>query len=382
MGRASIPRIVIPAVALFGLLAPCEPAAAARSDLAVALPFTVQLQDAPPFAIYDAHLDSSDSNSPVEWSHGRVLVFVSHWDPIGHSYRRSGPSLDHLDPGSIKIDIRQDESPGVGKWLEATYLDPDGTLFGWYHAETDGPCGRKDAKIPIIGAVMSRDDGATWTDLGEIISTPTQDYNCDMQNGFFAGGLGDFSVITDRGRRFFYFFFSNYDRHRYQQGIAIARVPYTARYQPKGQVIKWNEGKWSAPGIGGRTTPIFPALRNFRHPDPDSFWGPAVHFNTYLGGYVMLLNRTVGGESDWAQEGIYLSSAKSLSNPGEWTVPEKIMDGGDWYPQIIGLKAGETDKLSGREGRFFMSGYSAWNILFQKKSDKILSGSSGNRLVP
>jgi hypothetical protein len=316
MGRAPFLRVATPAAILCGLLAQCVPVAAARSASAVAHAFTVKLEDAPPFEIYDPKLDSSDSNSPIEWSHGRVLAFVSHWDPIGHSYRRSGASLDRLDTGSVKIDIRDNASPGVGKWLEATHLDPDGTLFGWYHAETDGPCGRKDAKIPVIGAVMSRDDGLTWTDLGEVISTPTQDYNCDMQNGFFAGGLGDFSVIPDRGRRFFYFFFSNYDRHRYQQGIAIARMPYAARYTPKGQVIKWNEGKWSEPGIGGRTTPIFPALRNFRHPDPDSFWGPAIHFNTYLDSYVMLLNRTVGGESDWAQEGIYLSAAKSLSNPG------------------------------------------------------------------
>jgi hypothetical protein len=58
------------------------------------------------------------------------------------------------------------------------------------------------------------------------------------------------------------------------------------------------------------------------------------------------------------------------------------MDGGDWYPQIIGMKPGETDKLSGRESRFFMSGYSAWNVIFRKESDRALSGAAGNRTVP
>ena len=248
----------------------------------------------------------------------------------------------------------------------STYRATDGTLYGWYHAETDGPCGREDAKIPLIGAMVSKNNGVRWTDLGAVIEAPKEDYNCDMQNGFFAGGLGDFSVITDRRKQYFYFFFSNYDRHLGQQGIAAARMPYDARDNPVGQVKKWNAGTWSEPGLGGWTTPIFPALRNFRHPNPDSFWGPAIHFNTYLNGYVMLLNRTAEGDSDWFQEGIYVAYADSLADPSHWYEPDKIMDGGDWYPQVIGMRPGETDKLSGRRSRFFMSGYSAWEIQFKK----------------
>lgn len=338
------------------------------------LPFTVDLTSASPIELYDEELETSDSNTPVEWANGRVYVFVSHWLPIGHSYRRSGSSLKKLEAGAIQIEITGDKTPGVGKWLEATYRDKDGTLYGWYHAETDGPCGRQDRKVPLIGAMVSKNGGVRWTDLGAIIEAPQADFNCDMQNGFFAGGLGDFSVILDRQKQYFYFYFSNYDSHLHQQGIAAARMPYAARDNPVGHVLKWDAGAWTNPGLGGHTTPIFPALRNFKHPDPDSFWGPAIHFNTYLNGYVMLLNRTAEGESDWFQEGIYMAFADRLSDPSHWYVPQKIMDGGDWYPQVIGMGQGETDKLSGQSSRFFMSGYSVWNIEFKKQA----SGATGS----
>jgi hypothetical protein len=34
---------------------------------------------------------------------------------------------------------------------------------------------------------------------------------------------------------------------------------------------------------------------------------------------------------------------------------------------VIGLAAGDTDTRSGRRGRFFMSGYSAWEIIFDRQ---------------
>jgi hypothetical protein len=193
-----------------------------------------------------------------------------------------------------------------------------------------------------------------------------------MQNGFFAGGLGDFSVIREKD--YFYFLFSNYDRHRSEQGISIARMPYEARMNPRGQVWKWRDGRWDEPGLGGHTTPIFAAVRNFRHADPDSYWGPAIHYNTYLGGYVMLLNRTAEGDSDWWQEGIYLTFSKDLSDPESWSEPEKLMEGGDWYPEIIGTAPGQTDTLAGQQARFFMSGYSVWEIEFHKKAANAHAG--------
>src|SRR5574337_1622405 len=91
-----------------------------RAQTASTLPFTFELRDAAPITIYDEDLETSDSNSPVEWFGGRAYVFVSHYFPIGHTYRRSGVSLGKLEAGAIQIEIQDDRSPGVGKWLEAT----------------------------------------------------------------------------------------------------------------------------------------------------------------------------------------------------------------------------------------------------------------------
>ena len=42
--------------------------------------------------------------------------------------------------------------------------------------------------------------------------------------------------------------------------------------------------------------------------EPDAFWGPAVHWNTHLQQYVMLLNRAF--DPRWAQEDLlHLGSA-------------------------------------------------------------------------
>ncbi len=89
--------------------------------------------------------------------------------------------------------------------------------------------------------------------------------------------------------------------------------------------------------------------------DVDAYWGPTVHWNEYLERYVMLLNRAA--DESFSQEGIYVSMNASLDSPGSWSVPTKIMDGGEWYPQVIGTEDGAgTDKFAGREARFFMSG--------------------------
>ena len=97
----------------------------------------------------------------------------------------------------------------------------------------------------------------------------------------------------------------------------------------------------------------------------DAFWGPSVHWNTALEQYVMLLNRAK--DEDYSQEGIYVSFAPRLDDPSLWTAPQKILNGGRWYPQVVGSSIGTgTDKLAGNSARFFMSGKSEWMINFQK----------------
>ena len=112
--------------------------------------------------------------------------------------------------------------------------------------------------------------------------------------------------------------------------------------------------------------PIFGAFSAWEREDCDAFWGPSVHWNTYLQQYVMLLNRARG--VGWAQEGIYVSFSEDLADPRSWSRPSKVLEGGAWYPQVMGLDDGlkGTDKLAGQRARFFMGGVSEYEIAFSR----------------
>lgn len=250
-----------------------------------------------------------------------------------------------------------------GRWIESTWLGEDGTLYGWYHFEPYGICGGTNLTAPQIGALRSFDNGASWEDLGIVLKAPDNTLDCGAQNGYFAGGNGDFCVMLDKNNEWLYFFFGNYGGSIREQGVCVARMLWSERDNPVGKVWKWHQGEWKEPGINGMATPIFPATKAWQRSDCESFWGPSIHYNTYLGCYVILLNRAKG--QGWKQEGIYISFSEELSNPSSWSEPEKIYDGGLWYPQVIGLGEKETDKLAGKVARFFMGGISQWEIVFE-----------------
>ena len=135
---------------------------------------------------------------------------------------------------------------------------------------------------PRIGAVRSRDNGATWEDLGFVLTAPDGSLDCQALNGYFAGGHGDFSVALDAAREWLYIFFGNYAGDVSGQGVAVARMKWADRRAPAGKVWKRHAGGWTEPGIGGRVTPIFRARTAWQARDTDAFWGPSVHWNTYL----------------------------------------------------------------------------------------------------
>jgi hypothetical protein len=119
--------------------------------------------------------------------------------------------------------------------------------------------------------------------------------------------------------------------------------------------------------VYGAATPIFPALDGWHDEGTttDAFWGPSVHWNTFLQMYVMLLNRAKDTKYDG--EGIYVSFSPRLNDPAKWSPPTKILSGGAWYPEAIGLDDGVgTDKLVGEWGRFFMAGTSEYLIHFTR----------------
>ena len=321
-----------------------------------------------------------DSNSPAVWDlfEGRPLLHVL-TSIAGQPSVASGRLLRMLGEAAA---VRFVTHPEHGVWMEAVVADAAGTWYGYYHNEIPAfVCNRPDRALPRIGAARSRDRGQTWEDLGIILEAPPGWHSCSTRNGYFVGGVGDFSVMLDHDATDLYVFFSQYSLPRQMQGVAVARLLWANRDQPQGAVSVWADGMWQ-PASSQPVEPDDPtsdlqwihsagtSLLPVRHPwhdlEPlnDAFWGPSVHWNTHLQQYVMLLNRAK--DDDWRQEGIYISFAPSLQNPAGWSRPQRILTGGSWYPQVIGLEPGSgTDKVAGRHARFFVGGTSDHFIEFR-----------------
>ncbi len=319
-----------------------------------ALAQRARVRDAPPIDMPG----QVDSNSPAYWQNGSFSLLNSTGNgPV----RASGNDQFHLGE-TQRVPINR-VTPWPA-WMEAVWVDPSGAILGWYHQEHFGLCKGSNLSVPQIGAAISYDGGNTFTDLGAVLSSGDP-INCSAQNGYFAGGEGDVSVILDRQRTYFYFFFGHYSGPLEGQGVAVARMPYWSRFDPESAVTKYYAGAWTEPGIGGRVTPIFPARASWMDADADSYWGPSVHWNTYLESFVMLLNRSCCSPG-FPQTQIYASFSANLEDPASWTQPDAILDDVGWYPQVLGYGPLGTDRHAGRVARLYIYGHSRWEIVFEK----------------
>lgn len=323
----------------------------------------------------------SDSNAPLHWDGDTLYVFNSY----SHPWRSSGPDLLHL---GNRISTRLgDLNDKLDIWLEATWKDSDGTLYGAYHYEPDLVCfsNKHLPTMPRIGWLRSADNGATWDDLGFIIEAKPCARRCDTASPWDAGGTGDFVFLLDPSRQYFYFFLTSYDSRPGQQGVLAARMKYADRNNPSGKVMKWHKGAWDEPALWGNATPVFASERDYHRPDGAMFWGPSIHWNTYLETYVMVLNHAI--DTKLNADGIYITFNDRLDHPEGWSRPVVLLDSlrirqamtgssvsasklnNGWYPQVIGAGKGESDKLAGRTARFFMAGSSRREIVFLKPGE-------------
>ena len=298
----------------------------------------------------------TDSNSPAFWINDTLYVLNSYH----HPYISDGRNVAGLDD-PIGVSFR---GGVVGpRWMESVLKAEDGVLYGYYHHEPAGVCGDLVKTMPQIGAARSEDGGLSWTDLGIVLSASLIERKCDTPNLYFVGGEGDFSAVLDAAGEYVYFFYSVYSPDLGGQGISVARMPWTRRNTPGGAALKFKDGAWTSPGRAGRAPPIFPADVSWHDHEAAAFWGPSVHWNSFLNRYVMLMTRA--GDSAWSTEGIYASYAQRLDDPSAWTAPVRLIEGGAWYPQVMGLQRGlGTDQYAGEYARFFMGGRSDWFIRF------------------
>lgn len=321
-----------------------------------------------------------DSNIPLTWDlvdgSWQLFALVS-WG--GTPALLAGPDITAMrtEVGAVEFVPH----PGHGVWIEAVIADEGGTWYGYYHHEFPAEaCGRLDRSIPRIGAASSVDRGRTWVDLGTILAAPSGGHACASANRYVIGGVGDLSAMLDADSRDLFLFFSQYSRDPSAQGVAIARLAWADRDAPVGRVSVLQDGAWipphrvDDPAAEGPAvweypagTPMVAATQPWHDGDTvvNAFWGPSVHWNTYLERYVMLLNRARNENYD--NDGIYVSYSRSLGNPGAWSAPQRLMKGGGWYPQVAGLDPTTgTDKVAGQRARFFLTGRSEQLIEFRR----------------
>ncbi len=342
------------AVTLTILIACGASAGAVAQDSPAALPEAILMQGLPIEFPADV-----DSNSPAFWSGDLLHVFNS----LHHPYLSEGRNLAGLDD-PVGVLFRGGVSGP--RWMESVIKAEDDTLYGFYHHEPVGLCGGDGKTAPQIGAARSRDDGFTWEDLGIILAAAQRSRRCATDNLYFVGGEGDFSAVRDQEGSYVYFAYSAYPASIDGQGIVFARMKWADRDRPSGRVIKWRAGEWTAPGLTGRgiPAPAFAAKVSWHEAGTDAFWGPSLHWNTHLQKYVMLMTRTA--DSSFNNSGIYIAYADRLEDPRAWSTPRLLIEGGAWYPQVMGLQRGRgTDTLAGQYARFFMGGRSDFLICFE-----------------
>ncbi len=314
---------------------------------------------------------STDSNSPVFWelsagANQLMHIFNSSPAPV----RSSGWNLTQLVHDWT---VAYDDNINGNRWLEAVIPTADGTLYGFYHNEPSGVCGAGSSlTAPRIGAAVSVDNGANWRDLGIILEAPPDSLDCATTNKYDAGGVGDFSVVLDSSQTNLYIFYSVYTSDVAQQGISVARMLWSNRDQPLGNVAVWQSGIWKYPDVADdgtltypAATPVWAAWKSWHSADRivDAFWGPSIHWNTALNQWVAVMNHAKNGDFD--QDGIYISSTSTLDNPSSWLTPQLLLAGGAWYPEVIGEETGTgTDRQAGARARFFMAGASDYEIVF------------------
>ena len=318
----------------------------------------------------------TDCHSPGFWDGDTLFIFNS-WE---HPHRTFGPSIEQLGPTvPVKFDIKQNG----GQWLEGIWRMPNGKIYGWYHLEPNdmlrpGSLMHRYPTKPKVAAIVSEDNGLTWKDMGFILSGPDDLVDLNTKDTWYYGGEGDFGSCVDKDEKYIYFIITTfYGGGPQNQGLACARMEMKHLDNPVGNVWKWRNNKWEEPGLGGFAEPFIPVTRDWHDAKANAFWGPAIHWNSYLNSYAMFINRVDDGT--WHTEGYYVSFNPDISNPNGWSTPEKVLEGAEaiaatapngsktgWYVSVFPTAKGENDNRITHKARLFATGTSNWELNFEK----------------
>lgn len=156
-----------------------------------------------------------------------------------------------------------------------------GTLIGITHLERHytTPGGGKPYTA-TLGLSISRDDGESWTFLGECIS-----HNIKVgEKTEISRDIGNGAILLDD--RYLYIYFVEVREKDQAYGMGVSRIPLDELYElteknemPK--AFKYKDGAWSEPGWGGEAANLLPegVVPNFM----------SLSYNTALKKYLMAI---------------------------------------------------------------------------------------------
>ena len=232
-----------------------------------------------------------------------------------------------------------------------------GTVLMFYHAESYLG-GSYQRFYSLIGLAKSVDDGATWTDLGEII-TPNLAFDPRSRITWDVGGA---AYLAFGGH--FHVYFRDKLRTGESAEIAVARAPIRAVLDAaisRDTVVPWTKyygGEWTEPGLGGRSSPTEAQNAFAAHGD--------VSYNTYLRKFIMV---TPG--LPWPASNLYwLESADGVS----WSGRQLLVDDPAHKVYVTIVGADPYQRVTGREFHiYYVTSRAAANGTGSRNSDGFLA---------
>ena len=264
--------------------------------------------------------------------------YVMYWPEFSNS-RTTGESQfpedqRTLDPVDYVFGGRMgNEGPSNGyndggSWLMSVFRHNESdTLIGFYHGESHWyPRNGDFTAWKSTCLAYSYDNGYTWVDKGQIITS-----NTPKPESRRWGGSGDCCVIWDSVN-------NRWNCYHQEHNIRLA-----VSYDPLGAPGTWKKyynGEFNEEGLGGKSSPLS---------DISSIAGsnPSVHWNTFYNKWVMVYYSWAGG--------IYVS----LSGDGvNWEYPKKIVHKNP-YDVTQATIIGETDTKAGKLARLYYAEFNA-----------------------
>jgi hypothetical protein len=255
----------------------------------------------------------------------------------------TGPDWKHL------TSARKVLSPGGPGTFDNSYVGitglyrhADGKLYAIYYCEDQEGMpvlGPQHGGIPGFyasqGLAVSTDNGESWKKLGQVI-TSSKPKDWTFYPGQSDRGAGVSGTVVTADGRWWYVYYEEHSRaddegKNREVQICLARCPVGDKAPAPGSFVKYHNGEFSTPGLGGLDTPVLSAQAD----DQAQALMPHVVYMPALKKYVMILSINYWKEyiekTGLKKSGSYIA----FSDDGiRWSPPQRLLV--DWAVPLEG----------------------------------------------